>query len=192
MRAFMMIQEVGSHQLPEIWKQLQKFVSWWPKMVQYPTTDGGWRAHEPEVDSSDSSRRFGKEKDLQKVCYTQSCRQAKKPPSHNLQNLIQTYLTSPHFLNCTVTEDASCMCQFAPNTKHQAIEWETKPSPRCKSYTCKNWGYKQNVPPRSWTSYFLITVRVYICFSQNSLLYTVISVTRCKTYQAPTVMTNFT
>jgi len=28
MGAFMMIQEVGSLQLPEIWKQLQKFVSW--------------------------------------------------------------------------------------------------------------------------------------------------------------------
>ena len=53
-------------------------------MVQYTTIDGGWTAHEPEDDSSDSSWRFGKEKDLQKVCYTQSCRWAKKPSSHNL------------------------------------------------------------------------------------------------------------
>jgi hypothetical protein len=117
---------------------------------------------------------------------------SKKPPGHNLQNLIQTYLTSPYFLNCTVIEDASCMCQFAPNTKRQTMEWETKPSPRSKSYTCKNWGYKQNVPLRSWTSDFLINVHVYICFSQNSLLSTVTCVTRCKTYQAPTVMNSFT
>jgi len=30
-------------------------------MVQNPAIDGGWKAHEPEDDSSDSSGRFQKE-----------------------------------------------------------------------------------------------------------------------------------
>jgi hypothetical protein len=91
------------------------------------------------------------------------------------EHFIQTYLTSPHFLNCTVIGDESWLCLYAPKTRH-TMERVTKPSQRSRKFSLQKSRMKmrhlQDLEHQS-----SISLCVYICFTRNSLLSTFASTT---------------
>ena len=139
----MMIQEVGNHQLPEIWKQLQKFMNCWPKMAQYPIKKEDEQHMNQKTIHQILHEDLGKRKncrksvthslaDEQKNCQDTTCKTSSRPIW--LVHTSSTALLANMSLRCVSTS-------ITQNFK--TMEWQTKPSPRCKSYTCKNRGSKQ-------------------------------------------------